>query len=81
VSKENLDEDLRPHRRASPCMRLWALRMPTLWGISQIVNRKSVSKESNGEKEQEVGGHSGPSYFFISLMLGLLISLLWYVPS
>ena len=29
VSKGKLDEDLRPGRRASPCMRLWALRMPT----------------------------------------------------
>jgi hypothetical protein len=43
VSKENLDEDLRPDRRASACMRLWDLRMPTLSGISQIVNRSCTS--------------------------------------
>ncbi len=30
VSKGNLDDDLRHGRRASACIRLWVLRMPTL---------------------------------------------------
>jgi hypothetical protein len=35
VSKGNLDEDLRHGRRASPCIRLWVLRMPTLPRINK----------------------------------------------
>ena len=41
MSKESLDEDLQLDRRASACMRLWALRMPTLSGINKIVNCKA----------------------------------------
>jgi hypothetical protein len=37
VSKEILDEDLRPDLRASACMRLWSLRMLTLSGIKQVI--------------------------------------------
>jgi hypothetical protein len=44
---------------------------------SSTANHKNRAEQCTGVGQERLG----PSYFFISLVLGHLNSLLWYVPS
>ena len=60
VSRGNSDDDLRPGRRASPCMRLWALRMPTLPGNITTKVPKCLSVLGLPQTEPEFGTLAPP---------------------
>jgi hypothetical protein len=74
------EQCLKPRQLLPPsCFKLDLRARPWLAGVGEHLQRRRFRhQEEGGGVGQE---RLGPSYFFISLVLGPLNSLLWYVPS